>query len=313
MIDPQEPLCRALIAELTTPTDPRVTRFVEGMVGAHRPLGVLFYGSGLREFDPSGILDFYIVLETLSDWPASPLERMANRFLPPNVRYVEQAIDGVTLRAKVAFIGIAQFEALTSPRALDTTIWARFCQPVRLAWVRDSAAADRLLGAVRQSVLTAAGWAAFLGTGSATPIAWWRALFSATYAAELRVEKPGRGKALMAGQEERFAALLPLAWEAAGLKFTREGEALRPLLTSCQSARARKRWEKIARRGRWLNVARLLKGAFTFEGGASYLAWKIERHNGLKLNLSPFEAKHPLLCLPWLLWRARSVLRPPAV
>ncbi len=34
--------------------------------------------------------------------------------------------------------------------------------------------------------------------------------------------------------------------------------------------------------GKLWSVARLLKAAFTFTGGADYIAWKIERHSGQK-------------------------------
>ncbi|GAJ28544.1 hypothetical protein [Acidomonas methanolica] len=294
-------LDRFLIGELTHPVDPRLVAFVRAIVGERRPLGVLFYGSGLRAFDADGLFDFYILLDSLEDWPQSAPLRLGNALLPPNVHYVER--DG--LRAKVALLTLDQFLARSRPDSRDTTIWARFCQPVRLVWVRDERAADRILAAIRGCVMTAAGWAARLGEGPMTAESWWSGLFIRTYGVELRVETPERARVLMADGEARYAALLPLAWRAAGLAFDRDGPALTPLVTP---ERARRRWARIARRGRMLNVARLLKAAFTFEGGAAYLAWKILRHGGPDLRLSPFEARHPLLCLPRLLWRARTVL-----
>ena len=46
---------------------------------------------------------------------------------------------------------------------------------------------------------------------------------------------------------------------------------------------------------------------FTFSGGAEYLAWKIERHSGHKVELSDWQKRHPviagLVLLPQLLWR----------
>jgi hypothetical protein len=57
--------------------------------------------------------------------------------------------------------------------------------------------------------------------------------------------------------------------------------------------------------GKALNVLRLCKAAFTFEGGADYLAWKIERHSGVSLELADWQRRHPLLAAPALLWRLR--------
>jgi O-acetylhomoserine/O-acetylserine sulfhydrylase-like pyridoxal-dependent enzyme len=57
--------------------------------------------------------------------------------------------------------------------------------------------------------------------------------------------------------------------------------------------------------GKALNALRLAKAAFTFEGGADYIAWKIERHSGVALELADWHRRHPLLAAPALLWRLR--------
>src|SRR3546814_3568201 len=54
--------------------------------------------------------------------------------------YRELLLYGVLLRAKVSIISIVRFNRLIRPESLDTTLWARFCQPVALGWVRDEAA-----------------------------------------------------------------------------------------------------------------------------------------------------------------------------
>jgi hypothetical protein len=63
--------------------------------------------------------------------------------------------------------------------------------------------------------------------------------------------------------------------------------------------------------GRPLNYARLIKAAFTFEGAARYAAWKIERHTGMPVALTPWRERHPVLAAPgvlWRLWRQRQAL-----
>lgn len=303
-----EAIDRVLIADLTASVDPRLHELVSHILGSTRPLAVLFYGSGLRKFDEEGLFDFYIILDKLSDWPAGALARLGNRFLPPNVFYAEHRIEGQILRAKIALITLSQFRSASSPRSTDTTLWARFCQPVRLVWVRDSGAADAVLDVVRQCVITAAGWAARLGEGARPATAWWLLLFGRTYRAELRVEGSSRGSSLIDGQETRYAQLLRPAWQAAHIRYSQTAEGLSSCLTPAQRRRAQRRWARLAQRGRWRNIARLIKAAFTFRDGAAYLAWKIERHSGFQLGLSPFEARHPLICLPRLLWRARRIM-----
>ncbi|MBB2206366.1 hypothetical protein [Gluconacetobacter takamatsuzukensis] len=300
-------VARILTDELVRPVEPAVTAFVGELVGDAPVMGVLFYGSGLRQVDPEGILDFYIVLDRQADWPRGRAAREANALLPPNVEYHERIIEGACVRAKVAILTIGQFRALTARASLDTTIWARFCQPARLVWVRDAAAADAILGCLIRAVGVAAWWAAMLGPESGPARAFWEGLFRRTYAAELRVEGGDRSISLLAGElGGRFDALLPAAWAASGVSFREEGDRLRPSLSAGTRARAARQWRIRADLGRPLNVARLFKAAFTFAGGARYIAWKMRRHSGVDLALTPFEASHPLICLPRLLWRLKG-------
>jgi hypothetical protein len=50
-------------------------------------------------------------------------------------------------------------------------------------------------------------------------------------------------------------------------------------------------------------VFRLIKAAFTFAGGPSYILWKIERHSGVKHELTPWQRRHPILASTVLFWR----------
>ena len=62
-------------------------------------------------------------------------------------------------------------------------------------------------------------------------------------------------------------------------------------------------WRRRRVLGRPLNVARLMKAAFTFEGAARYAAWKIERHTGVPVTVTPWRERHPILAAPGVLWR----------
>ena len=54
--------------------------------------------------------------------------------------------------------------------------------------------------------------------------------------------------------------------------------------------------------GKPLNVARILKAAFTFDGAARYAAYKVERHTGIEIAVTPWRERHPFLAAPgaWL-------------
>jgi hypothetical protein len=60
-------------------------------------------------------------------------------------------------------------------------------------------------------------------------------------------------------------------------------------------------WKRRRRLGKPLNLLRLVKASTTFEGAARYAAWKIERHTGMPVKLTPFRERYPLLAAPQVL------------
>ncbi len=279
---------------------------VRGEVAAYaRMLGeetgasaVLFYGSNLRTGSLEGVLDFYILM------PGPQKERIW-----PRVSYREWQCGGEVLRAKIATMSLRKFVQATSGESRDTTIWARFVQPSALVWMRDDEAKTEVEYAIGQAARTAGRFAAVLGPRSGTPLDYWRALFQATYRAEFRIEKTGREESILSSNSLHFDGLLPLAWEADSLSFERGVDSkLRPLIEKSRHMEILKEWEARQKLGKPLNILRLTKAATTFEGAARYGAWKLERHTGIALEVTPFREKHPLLAMPgaaWELWRAR--------
>jgi hypothetical protein len=292
--------------ELAAPQSPEVVDFAAALArSVPGAAAVLFYGSALRARDLDGVLDFYVLTDRphLEGWRA-----LANRMLPPEVGYREQAAGPRILRAKVATMTMAQFREAASGQTLDTSVWARFVQPAALVWARDEAAAEGTRTAVAEAAMTAASFAMALGPPRGTANDFWTALFRQTYAAEFRVEAAGREQSILSAAPERYAALAPLAWRAAGLPFRTDEEVLIPELSPERRRVLKRRWALRRALGKPLNLARIGKAAFTFEGAARYAAWKIERHTGIAIEVTPWRERHPLLAAPiaaWQLWRGR--------
>jgi hypothetical protein len=57
------------------------------------------------------------------------------------------------------------------------------------------------------------------------------------------------------------------------------------------------------RLGKTLNLLRIVKGIFTFDGGLDYALWKIKRHSGKTVPVTEWQRRHPLLAAPGLAWR----------
>jgi len=278
---------------LSATVDPAVRDYARALGKGAEALAVLFYGSNLRTGSLDGVLDFYVLLP-------GPVEKG----IWPRVSYHER--DG--LRAKVATMTLATFAEAAKGALRDTTIWARFVQPSALAWSRDPAQRDAVAAAVAEAAKTAARFAVALGPEAGTAEDYWGALFRATYRAEFRVERPGRENDILGVNRQHFAGLLPLALEADGIAFERNGDRLHPKLPATQRDALRREWRRKARLGKPYNLVRLLRASTTFEGAARYAAWKIERHTGVPVTLTPWKERHPVLAAPgvlWRVWRAR--------
>jgi hypothetical protein len=284
-------------AALSREVDPAVTAFAARLADEAQALAVLFYGSNLRTGSREGVLDFYVLTGGEPE-----------KGLWPTVSYREWAHEGDTLRAKIATMTMGKFVEATRGDTIDTTIWARFVQPSALAWCRDGEAGEAVSTAIEAAAMTAARLAVAVGPASGEEAEYWRALFRATYKAELRVEKPGREDSILSLNARHFDGLLAEALEAGGIPFSQDGKMLRPQLPASERKRVLRWWSKRRRRGKLLNVARLVRATRTFDGAARYAAWKVERHTGETIEVTPFREKHPLLAAPAValqLWRAK--------
>ena len=197
---------------------------------------------------------------------------------------------------------LVKFAAAARGQTLDTTIWARFVQPSALAWSRDEAA-QAVPEAVADAARTAARLAAALGPESGRAEDYWKALFRATYRAELRVEQPGRENAILEANPDHFDGLLPAAVVSAGIPFGETDGRIAPRLSPAERGRLRRWWAVRRGLGKPLNLTRLVRATATFEGAARYGAWKLERHTGIAVELTPWRERHPVLAAPGVLWR----------
>jgi hypothetical protein len=290
--------------ELAQPVPAEIRDFARQLAQSHGVVAVLFYGSNLRTGELDGVLDFYL----LTGRPhRRGLRALVERSLWPEVGYHERQVKNRTLRAKVATMPLATFRRAAEGATLDTTIWARFVQPSALIWSADRSVAAEVEAAIAAAAVTAGRFAAALGPAQGAALEFWKALFRRTYAAEFRVESAGRVDQVLAFDPARYETLLPLAWAAGGISWTGEG-VLEPQVSTSDRGRQTKAWSARQRAGKPLNVARLLKAAFTFDGAARYAAWKIERHTGVPVPVTPWRERHPILAAPgvlWRLWRAR--------
>jgi hypothetical protein len=285
-------LAERISAKSAVAVHPAIAEFAARLAIEAGALAVLFYGSNLRTGLLEGVLDYYVLL------PGEEQEKIW-----PRVSYREWDNQGETLRAKIATMSLAQFAKAASGQSRDTTIWARFVQPSALVWARDGDATAQTLDALGDAAKTAARLAAALGPPSGTADDYWRALFRATYKAEFRVEKAGREDSILSVNVAHFDGLLTLALDAQGIAFDEAGGRLTLKLTDSARRETLSWWSRRQRLGKPLNILRLLKASTTFDGAARYAAWKVQRHTGVPIEVTPWREKHPVLAAPGVLFK----------
>jgi hypothetical protein len=290
----QEALRTLVAAELAEPVDPGVSAMAAAVArlypGAAR--AVLFYGSCLRQRELDGLmLDFYLIVSDYRAAYGRSWRAPANRLIPPNVFPFEH--DGLV--AKYAVLSEADFDRLNGPETLSVSVWARFAQPSRLVWSSDEAAAERAIASVARAAPTLLGEARPLWDGG-DPLDLWRCAFTLTYSAELRAERQGRPASVVEAEPERYRRFTGPAVAAAGI------DLIEPV-PEAERKRALRRWAARRRAGKALTVLRLMKASGTYAGGIDYLAWKINRHAGTKIEIKPWQRRWPLVAAIGLLPR----------
>jgi hypothetical protein len=257
---------------------------------------VLVYGSCLRDkTDEGGLVDLYLLADDYRSVHDSPFMRLANRLLPPNVYFLQAPFEDRWVRAKYALVGLDHLAQLVAAKTFHPYFWARFAQPTAIAWVRNAAVRDKVIATLAQAATTLLEQVQPLLPADAPASELWVRSFSETYRAELRAERPGRAAELYrlhAGRYDRIAQLVRSVSSETGDQ---------------RSAGDRRtavwRWRGRRILGKGLSVLRLMKAAFTFEDGPSYLLWKIERHSGVSVALTPWQRRHPIVASSILFWQ----------
>lgn len=264
---------------------------------------VLMYGSCLRGGDPfDGLVDLYVLVDDYTRVYPSRWLVFANRLLPPNVFYLETEVEGRVLRAKYAVLSRRDFAC--GMRWFHSYLWGRFAQPCRLIYRRDPEISAWVSGCLLLAARTFVRRTVPLCPECFQPGELWQRGLALSYLSELRTERAeARARELYDWTAEFFQPLtLPLLRE---LPWPLREEDGRVCLTIPRWVKglAKLAWFARILQGKLLSLLRLIKAAFTFQGGVDYLVWKLERHTGRRIELPARVRRHPLLYGWGVAWR----------
>jgi hypothetical protein len=272
----------------------------------------LVYGSCLRSGDIyDGLLDLYLICDSYRAAYRRPLLAAANWLLPPNVFYAEQrAVDGAagtkTLRSKVTVISLRDFQRGCSPAWFESYIWGRFAQPTRILCARDAQAQAQVEAALSNAARTLLDNAlpVLPVEGSLTDL--WEQSLGLSYATELRTERSGRAQELAQSSRDFYLAMTRqyAAQSQSPIElYEQAGEwRYRSRIGNIRRRSAALAWALRRGQGKLLSILRVVKALFTFEGGLDYIAWKLERHSGVEIQIPDKVRRAPLIHLWGFFW-----------
>jgi hypothetical protein len=235
------------------------------------------------------------------------MQAALNKLLPPNVFYLEVPLGEQTVRAKYAILSMGDLQKGTSRRWFHSYLWARFCQPTKIVYVRNEKVAEQVNKAFSQAVLTFVSRVLPRMSQEFTVRDLWSKGLELTYRSEFRPEQANQQVRLYDATPAYFdeissKALAALAYQVKEVS-GREASLYNAIIPNSVRIISGITWTLRIVQGKILSVLRLVKGTLTFDGGVDYILWKIKRHSGVTLEASPFLKRHPVLAMCVLSFR----------
>jgi hypothetical protein len=295
---------------LETPASPAARRIADYLAHAFGPstAAVIHYGSHAQRSDarPDSAHDFFVVVDRYRDAYHSLARTVGTRFspatatalarvLPPNV--IAVAVPALPVRAKCAVLTVRDLVRLCSPRAKDHFTQGRLFQQVQVAWSRDPASREAIVGALVGARIGTFQWGRPYLPTTFTAEDYCRVLLETSFAGEIRPEAGDRAASLLAAQR----SVLGRVYEALLLGLARDGllahEAGRYHQLAPPSALEALRVRLYFHRSKARATLRWLKYVTLYDDWLGYIVGKIERRSGMAVELTARERRWPLIFL----------------
>ncbi len=293
--------------------DEGAARLVRALLEAADPgaiRAILLFGSRLSQASPDrfSAYDLVVVVERYRPFydalaraglsTRSPaLQAALNHVLAPNVIALAPYGWDQGPVAKIMVLEPHAFERSLSPRSPDHFLKGRLVQKVAVLHAHDRAAGDWVavhLECARAGIL---GWTGPFLDASFTPVDAARRMLQRSYAGEVRPEAADRVLDVFEAQRPYLETSLSRVLEEAAAA----GELVRDSgvyhFVRAPDARDRRSVQLYFLRSKARATARWLKHVATFDNWLDYIARKIERRTGMRMEITPWERRLPYLLL----------------
>jgi hypothetical protein len=197
---------------------------------------------------------------------------------------------------------MADFRRGCSRAWFESYLWGRFAQPTKLLYARD----QHVREAVEESLLNAVYTLLHNSLPALPPRgdleALWEGALSLSYNTELRTERSGRARELVQASGAFYKTVTNYHAGSLVFPFTLYDDAYRVDVPPGVRRFALAKWRIRRFQGKLISVLRLVKALFTFEGGLDYIAWKLERHSGQRVDIPDRVRSRPLIFMWGFFW-----------
>ena len=258
----------------------------------------------LRQGDvQNGLVDFYVLVDEYSKAYHRSWYTVFNVLLPPNVFYLALPEQEGGARAKYAILSLADFQKSTSMQWFHSYFWGRFCQPTQVVFTKNQEIAQQVWeGLARATVTFCTRVLPMLPPAFDTKMLWQTGL-RLSYRAELRAERTDAVARLYEASSRYFERVTRVVITAMPFHLEIRPELFHAMIPARVRFFCRVGWGVRTIQGKLLSLLRLIKGVMTFQGGVDYIIWKIQRHSGITVEVTPRLRQYPLLAGWVVMWR----------
>lgn len=260
-----------------------------------RALAILAYGSCLSETtrSESSTPDFYVVVEQYRTYHRSWFHAFINWILPPNIYHFKVG----ERSSKYNVISLTDLIQSTSTRARDIYHLGRFSKRVALLWTRDKASRKAIVDMQISAMTSVAAKVYHVMPAQFTLDAFIKESLRISYVGDVRVEADDKITRLKNAEEAFYNDAYGLIVE----EFAQAPFFLKSNVTTAlqeKTARPFPDWLSRLRLRFFLAQSRLRaqlrwpKGIFTVENWLDYLIAKVERTQGIRIELTPKEKRY---------------------
>jgi hypothetical protein len=259
-----------------------------------RASAILAYGSCLSDVTRSSTStpDFYVVVDRYSGFHGSVLHAVVNWILPPSIYHF--SVEGRTSKFNV--ISMPDLMQGTSPRARDVYQLGRFSKRVALLWTRDERSLESISQIQVCAMRTVARKVYDLLPDQFTIETFVKESLRISYYGDVRVEADDKIDRLWKAEEAFYRKAYGFILD----DFTGSPLFLKKNVTTATYEKtSRVLADRVGRfrvrfflaRSRLRAQLRWPKGMFTVDNWLDYLIRKIERTQGIRLELTPKEKR----------------------